>query len=379
MDAQALLLTLACSATAHLITACVIGIYARYKVQYLSLMWVNAIFAFALIFTSFFYDDIAAARPVFMHPLMLLTLSSITFLQSIFPLSVPMPGFLQWGRMLRYARLPISLFLIYVITDLLVGQEITLLTAGDFLDNFYQWDVLVRLASICSSLYYIINILRLPRTMARSAKIPTYLHGYCAALGMVMLFYLIVSIFYSTLLVTIYLVLMTLLNVYLAFRTLEEMAIHLPSPSIPEDSIEQEHTQTEENTPAEDTKDETAERDFNEANLLRFYQIQKWMQHNKDQWISSSFGREQLCREVGLNRHLVLQSLRSQGYNNVHDYIVGYRVAELKYLIHHGHVKHATDASLVGFGAAVTARNCFMRIEGRSLDDYIALYNTGEA
>ncbi|MCF0195711.1 MAG: hypothetical protein HUK03_00420 [Bacteroidaceae bacterium] len=365
MDAQTLLITIACSATAHLIIACVIGIYARYKARYLALMWTNAIFAFSLIFVAFYTEQIVQARPIFMHPLMLTTLSAITFLQSIYPLSVPMPGFLQWRRMLLYALPAFLLLVSNAILHFCFGPAKEVHSFTQMLANFDTWGVLLRVAATVVSLYYIINIFRLPRVMARSSNVPNYLIGYCTSLGLVLIYYIFVSAFYSVLLVIIYLVLLTLLNVYLAFRTLEEMAIRLPMPAITYgDAAEV----GEANGKDVDTKEDD---DFNEANLHRFQRIQHWMWGHKDVWTESTFGRDRLCSEVGYNRHLVLQSMRSQGFNNVHEYIVGYRVSELKRLIRAGEVTTPSEATVVGFGTIVTARSCFQKVEGISLDEFI--------
>ena len=62
----------------------------------------------------------------------------------------------------------------------------------------------------------------------------------------------------------IYVIIFTLLNMYLAFRTLEEMAIHLPQPALIE----------VEEAPTEDIVEKAEKEDFNEANLLRFKRIE---------------------------------------------------------------------------------------------------------
>jgi AraC-like DNA-binding protein len=89
-------------------------------------------------------------------------------------------------------------------------------------------------------------------------------------------------------------------------------------------------------------------------------------------WRESTFGRDQLCREVGLNRHLVLQSVRSQGYNNVHDYINRYRIEELKRMIRRGEVATIGETVDAGFGTVVTVRSCFKKMEGITLDEFMA-------
>lgn len=364
MDAQTLLLIFACSATAHLIAACTVGIYARYKVQYLGLMWVDAIFAFSLLFTSFFTQDIADKQPVMLHPLMLLTLSALSYLQSIFPLGITMPGFLEWGRMLRYAIPLFCLNGLYFALTYLLGDGITLDNIHKLGENLYSWDVAFRVASIVLSGYYIINIWRLPRRMAHTTEVPAFLLGYCTALCLALLYYLYISVFYNVAMVGIYVIIFTLLNVYLTFRTLEEMAIHLPTPKVMDDA---ETTDIEEEDNDEEEKDE----DFNLANQHRYQRIQHWMQAHKELWLDGNFGRDRLCEEVGLNRHLLLQSLRSQGFNNVHDFIVSYRVAELKRLILRGEVTSLADTSTVGFGTLITARNAFLKVEGTSLDRFL--------
>ena len=117
---------------------------------------------------------------------------------------------------------------------------------------------------------------------------------------------------------------------------------------------------------------------FRRQFVQRFQRIQYWMQNHVDAWTDSSFNRSGLCEGVGYNRHLVLQSLRSQGFNNVHDYINSYRVTHLKRQIKRGKVSTLNDCLDSGFGTTKTARSCFARHEGISLDDYLALNSRGE-
>jgi AraC-like DNA-binding protein len=158
----------------------------------------------------------------------------------------------------------------------------------------------------------------------------------------------------------IYVIIFTLLNIYLAFRTLENIAIHLPQPALIE--VEEE--------PTEDVVEKAAMEDFNEANLLRFKRIEFWMQNHKEEWTNNTFGRDRLCEAVGYNRHLILQCVRSQGYNNVHDYINRYRIEELKYLISKGKISTLGEVVDAGFGTVQTARSCFLKLEGITLDEY---------
>ena len=61
MQTNTVLLTLACSATAHWVATCVMALYARHKVQYLALAWINGIFAFLLSLATMYSPIIAQA------------------------------------------------------------------------------------------------------------------------------------------------------------------------------------------------------------------------------------------------------------------------------------------------------------------------------
>ena len=112
--------------------------------------------------------------------------------------------------------------------------------------------------------------------------------------------------------------------------------------------------------------------DFNEMNQKRYMRVQLWMQGHKSEWMSNGFTRESLCEGTGINRQLMLQCLRSQGHNNIHDYITTYRIEELKRLVQIGRIGSVSDCVQVGFATTKTARSCFERIEGHNLDEYIA-------
>ncbi|MBQ7180111.1 MAG: hypothetical protein IJR87_02320 [Bacteroidaceae bacterium] len=367
MGANTILLTLACSAMAHLVMTCVMALYARHRVQYLSLAWINGIFSAILIGSAVCSGMIPDGQPGILNPLMMIMLVVGCFLQSIYPLSIPMPGYLQWGRMWKYASPAIVLIVIYLLA-FLVGENMEeFQTFADVRANLFSLSMLLRIAAILLALFYIFNIFMLPRFMVRHPEVPRYLLGYCTVLGLSAVFYLVVAIVYDATLLMIYVILFTLLNMYLCLRALETMAVSLPQPVIEE--VEEEVTLEAETEVQEEAKRE----DFNEANLQRFHRLESWMQRNPMAWKESTFGRDQLCREVGLNRHLVLQSVRSQGYNNVHDYINRYRIEELKRMILRGEVATVGESVDAGFGTVATARSCFKKMEGIRLDDYMAL------
>ena len=153
------LLTLACAATVHFVVACVMSLYARHKIQYLCLAWVNGIFFAFLMLAAFYSGKIAAGAPGALHPVMLLSLVVTCFLQSIFPLSIPMPGYLQWGRMWRYALPAIVLIVVYIPILLYMGPSLPVLSGMDEVGHLLLTsDMVLRLASLGLSIYYIINI-----------------------------------------------------------------------------------------------------------------------------------------------------------------------------------------------------------------------------
>lgn len=360
MSINTIQLLLVSSATAHLVVSAIMGLYARHKVQYLCLAWVNGIFGFVLAAVTTISEQIAEGEPGIMHPAMIMPLLCGVYLQSIFPLSIPMPGFLQAKRMVKYARPVIALITVYSVARLMGSNIVIMHTFPEVIQNLLTSDVLLRVLALGISIYYIVNIFLLPRRMVHKTDIPSYLIGYCLCLGFSVVFFTIVSILYNPTALMIYITIFTLLNLYLAFRTLEEMAIHLPQPALIE--VQEE--------PTEDIVEKAEKEDFNEANLLRFKRIEFWMQNHKKEWTDNTFGRDRLCEAVGYNRHLILQCVRSQGYNNVHDYINRYRIEELKQLISKGKITALGEVVDAGFGTIQTARSCFLKLEGITLDEY---------
>ncbi len=361
MTENILFLTLGGSAVAHLIIASVMALFARHRIQYLALAWENGLFFLTMLVASFFSHTIATAHPGILHPGMLLALLCACYLQSIYPLHISMPGFLQWERMIRYASPTLLMLAIYIGASLMGSEIVYIYTAKELVANILTSDVLMRLCALAMSIWYIVNIFLLPRRLARHADVPGYLIGYCLAMGLSVVFYTYIAITYNVTLLAIYIILFTILNLYLMFRTLETIALQLPRPVIKEVT----------EAPAEENKEEKYSEDFNEANLHRFQRINFWMQTHREEWKDSTFGRDRLCQETGYNRHIVLQSIRSQGFNNIHDFISSFRIAELKRMIARGEVNSANDALAAGFGTIQTVRACFLKLEGITLDDYL--------
>ena len=356
----AFLLTLVFCATVHLVITCTLALYSRYKVQYLSLTWIMGIFCAefcAAIPFSFFLSN---AAPGMLHPVMLLSLVACSFLQSLYPLSICMPGYLQWGRMWKYATPALVLIALYVLGMLMGSRPVIVHNGKELLRHLLSGDILMRAAALALSLYYIVNIFRLPHILVKTIDLPRYLIGYGTAMGLSAVFYVVLTIRFQETLLIAYLLIFTALNLYMFFRTLETMAINLPKPKI--------ETVTEAPTP--EVIEQAEREDFNEANRQRFHRVEYFMQ-NEREWTDNTFGRDRLCEATGINRHLLLQCLRSQGYNNIHDYINYYRMEELKRRILRGEITTLNGCTDTGFGSVKTARSCFERMEPVSLDDFL--------
>lgn len=347
---------------AHLVITCVMALFARYRVKYLSIAWIMGIFAGLVACVIPFSELIESTRPAVLHPGTLLGLMGWVFLQSIYPLQITMPGYLQWGRMWFYA-LPIGIVtLAYGVVTLLGITSPNYYTYEEVLGAFWTIDVMLRILMLGVAIYYIINIFRLPKIMLRFPDVPRYLKGYATMVGLSSCLYFWLIISFSVTKFEVWLVVLTLANLYMCFRTLESLALEMPQPIIKE----------VDEAPDVDEIDKIDREDFNEANRQRFERVEFWMQHNRKAWTEPTFGRDNLCDETGINRHLILQALRSQGYNNVHEYINAYRVDELKRMIARGLVRSPKDAVDAGFGTVKTARTAFERTEGLSLDDFLA-------
>lgn len=342
----------------HLVLTAVMALFARHQVKYLAIAWIMGIFS-SWFFLLAPYASTEGPHAGVMHPAMLAALLVISFLQSIYPLSIPMPGYLQWGRMWRYA-LPAIVFLgFYAVGFAMGSRHVVVESFTDFRTHLLSGDLLVRLGMLLTSFYYIANIFLLPRRLTH-VQFPRYLIGYSTILGLSAVFFLVIAFSYHTYLIMIYAVVFTLLNAYLCMRTLESTARELPRPVVKEVA----------EAPS-DEQLERSEKDFNEKNLQYFQRVEYWMQHHSEAWTEYTFNRDILCTEVGINRQLLLQCLRSQGYNNVHEYINRYRLEELKRRIRRGEISALGDCLDAGFGSLKTVRSCFLKLDDTTLDQYI--------
>ena len=345
------------AAATHLMMSLVLFFFSRRSVQFLSQAWIMLLICLLYCGGLSFFACGGVVPPLgILHPVMLIYLMICSFLLSVYPLGLCMPGYLQWGRMWGYAIPALCVIFIYGMGAAVGSNLAGVYEFDDFIQYFLSGDILLRIVALLLSGYYILNIFRLPHRLVRRMQLPSDLIAYGSALGAVSIFFVFIAVRFSLVLLNVYVLLFTLVNLFLFFRILRPSVEGMAYPAIRE--VEKMPT------PEEITQSEI--NDFNEANLKRFNMLEYIMLHEKP-FIDTMFNRERLCRLVGFNRHVVLQSLRSQGYNDIHEYISRHRVAELRRLIESGEVTDLKEVDKVGFKTSKTAIVCFERYEGESL------------
>lgn len=356
-------------AVVHLTMAIVLFIYARRNVAFLAQAWISMLTCLifgTLLAVGATHPLSALALPGMFHPLPMLALLVVSFLWSINPLGIVMPGYLQLPRMTRYAASAAVIIGLYLVALALGMRPVQISSFDDILSHALTLDVVLRLAAFILSIVYILNIIILPRRRVRDRgfSLPPIVVFYAVLLGAVQLFFVATSIRFSYPLFIIYEVLFTAVSLMMSGSMIKHNLEELPYPTI----------HVVEAPPAVEEIAKVDEVDFNAANLQRFETIEYAMQHTKP-FVASDFNREALCRLSGLNRHLLLQTLRSQGYNDVHDYITRYRVSELRRLIETRAVSDIHQHTCVGFRTLKTAVLAFARYEHEDLAAFIAACN----
>lgn len=350
------------AASAHFMMSLVLFVYSRRSVSFLPQAWIMLLFFLmyggATVYLAFNSD----IQPLGMlHPIMLMYLTASSFLQTVQPLGLCLPGYLQWQRMWKYASPAILVILIYGTGYLAGASPVMLNDAGDFGAYLLSGDVLLRCLALFLSAYYIINLFRLPHHLVRKFMLPPFLRAYVMALGCTAVFFVVLTIRFSFPMLLCYILLFTAVNLSLFIRLLRPGIQAIAYPDIKPVTA----------PPSADAICESERNDFNEANLHRF-EVMEYVMQNEKPYTDCQFNRERLCRLAGFNRHLVLQSLRSQGYNDVHEYIARYRVTELKNLIQTGIITNPQKQfERVGFRTYKTTLICFERYEGVSLPEWL--------
>ncbi len=352
-----ILVTTEFAAVAHLMMSLVMFYLARRSVQFLSQAWIMLLFCLMYCGALFFvatHNEIPQLG--IFHPVLLIYLLACSYLQSIYPLGLCMPGYLQWGRMWGYAVPALVCIFLYCIGSVCGSNLANVYTMNDIGEYFLSGDVLLRIISLLLSVYYIVNIFRLPHRLVKRMQLPRDIIFYGSALGFVSVFFVVIAANFNLVLLTIYMLLFTSVNMFLFFRTLRPTVNAISYPSFRQ--VEKSPTRMEIVQAEAD--------DFNEANQRRFEAMEYVMQNGKP-YVSCDFNRERLCRLAGFNRHMALQSLRSQGYNDTHEYIMRYRVAEMVRRIREGELTDLKQVNEVGFRTIKTAVSCYERYEGGDL------------
>ncbi len=364
-----LLITVEFAATAHLMMSLVMFYLARRSVQFLSQAWIMLLMCLLYCGGLFFVatNDTIPALGI-LHPVLLIYLLVCSYLLSIYPLGLCMPGYLQWGRMWGYATPALVLIFIYSIGAAAGSNLANVYNSNDIMEYFLSGDVVLRMIALLLSGYYIANIFRLPHKLVKRMELPSDIIFYGTALGVTSLFFVVITVFFNLVLLTVYILLFSLVNMFLFFRTLRPTVEAIQYPTF--------RKVDKRPTNVEITQTETE--DFNEANLHRF-EVMEYVMQNEKPYCDATFNRDRLCRLAGFNRHMVLQSLRSQGYNDVHEYISRYRVAELKRLITEGKITDLKQVEEVGFRSVKTAATCFSRYESGDLQTFFETFARKDA
>lgn len=349
-------------ATAHLTATTVVAVLATRRVQYLSLAVILGILTICLtVCAVLFYTFETTIDVGIIHPSIVMPLAASAFLETMYPLSFVLPGYLQLDRMVKYAMPVICVEVVYFISFLISGHAPAIHSFAEIWTSpMLAFDAFLRVAAVFMSIYYIIGLIYLPRILLKSeTEIPVYLKGYCTWLGITYALFIALSFHFVWWLLYLVVIMVTVINMMFMLHSLEQIAQSLPRPaheSVPE--------QPEDLAPVQ----EESSYDFNEENLARFRKVERYMQ-STEEWTESTFTRDRLCERTGINRHLLLQTLRSRGYNNIHEYITTYRVEYLRNLM-----TTCPDESLTslcqrsGFSTLVTARNAYRNIFNRDLD-----------
>ncbi len=348
------------AAAAHLMMSLVLFYFARRDVSYKSQAWIMLLISIMYALGLFYISTHAIPELGMLHPVLLIYLMVCSYLQSIFPLGMCMPGYLQWGRMWNYATPALVLIAIYCV-GIIIGSELTTTrNLDDITDNLLSGDIILRIATLLLSGYYIINIFRLPHRLVRQFQLPPDLLAYGSALGMISVFFVGITLSFNLVALVCYMLAFTLVNMFLFFRVLRPFSMAMTYPKI----------KPIEAPPTLESMNISETEDFNEANLQRFQAIEYMMQKEKP-FLDCLFNRERLCRLAGYNRHVVLQIVRSQGYNDIHEYIARYRVSELRRRIDAGEMTDLKHTEQVGFRTPKTAMKCFELYENENLQSYL--------
>ncbi|MBR1712089.1 MAG: hypothetical protein IJ722_01620 [Alloprevotella sp.] len=368
MIRTAVLLTAELTAVVHLMMSLVMFYFARRSVRYLSQAWIMLLIGVMYSTTLVFIALKQLPGPGMLHPGMLMYLLVCAYLQSIYPLGVAMPGYLQWGRMWKYALPAIVLILIYAVGMLFGSDFAKVYEADDILEYFLSGDVVLRILALLLSFYYIANIFILPHRLVRRLELPRDIIAYGTLLGLVSLYFVTLTIRFDRVGYIVYMLVFTAINMFLTFRALRPVLDSISLPDIHPVAA----------PPTDEEVLRAAEEDFNEANRRRFERLEYVMQNEKP-YTDFNFNRDRLCRYAGFNRHLALQCLRSQGYNDTHEYISRYRVAELRRLIEQGEVTTMAQTERAGFKLPKTAAMAFERYEGLPLAEFLEKNTQGKS
>ena len=264
--------------------------------------------------------------------------------------------------MIKYSLPLVILVFIYSITLAILGKSAPVYhSLGEMFAGFWQvMDTIARFLALAFSFTFVLSIVLLPRQLLKAeTPIPPYVTACCASLGITYACFFVLSIHFFWWLLYLTTALLTAVNIAFVLHSLESIAESIPRPG----KRGTEPAAQPAKSPA------NPRRDFNEDNLFRFSKIEQYMQSSTE-WRDTSYTREKLCEAVGCNRHILLQSLRSQGYNTIHEYIMTYRVEYLSRLLQSNPEGNLSQLCFdAGFSTLITARSAYTNVLGRELNE----------
>ena len=143
-----LLISIVSYTVLHLMMSSVLFLYSRYKVEYLAPAWITAIFGVGGCVSIPFILNYEGKEFGILHPYMLMMLVASSFLQSLQPLGIAMPGYLQWRRMCQYATPALIVLSIYALGLLFDSEPVVIHNFSEMPEALLQSDLILRIACV---------------------------------------------------------------------------------------------------------------------------------------------------------------------------------------------------------------------------------------
>ena len=137
------------SASFHLMMSIVLFYLSRRNVRFLPQAWIFLLIALmhGCGMGYILHYDMSQTMGI-LHPFMLIYMLVCSYLLSIHPLGLSLPGYLQWGRMVSYATPALGIIAIYLLGWTAGSNTIKVYEAEDIKMYLLSGDVLLRFAAL---------------------------------------------------------------------------------------------------------------------------------------------------------------------------------------------------------------------------------------